>query len=308
VQQPAVIWGALVAVLFGAIGVAFWLFNRQQEPETGARVSLPSSVMGWQRAPDGQHYDPETIFSYIDGHAEVYLAYGLRGCTAERYSGPVGEPDLILDIFEMASPADAFGVFTHDTEGETVGIGRDSRFRYGWLSFWQGSHFVSIVAEGETTIAEEATLELGRQVAALLPSEGVAPSILEALPEAGLEVRSVRYLHHPQILNTHLSIDPENLLGLGMDAEAVLGLYQRDSDRAYLLVVDYPDERRAKRVESSVLERLATASGEGGMSPAEEAFSGCRREGNRLAVVLETRSEDWVGRLLQGVFDGGRQP
>lgn len=308
-QQPAVIWGVLVAILAGAVGFALWLFSRQPEPATfGFEASLPSSVTGWQRAPDGQHYDPETIFSYIDGHAEVYLAYGLRGCTAERYSGPAGEPDLILDIFEMASPADAFGVFTHDTEGETVGIGRDSRFRYGWLSFWQGSYFVSIVAEGETALAEEATLELGRQVAALLPSEGVAPSILEALPAAGLELRSVRYLHHPQILNTHLPIDPENLLGLGMDAEAVLGLYQRDSDRAYLLVVDYPDERRAKRAESSVLERLVTTSDEGGISPAGEAFGGCRREGNRLAVVLETRSEEWVGSLLQGVFDGGRQP
>ena len=218
-QQPAVIWGSLVAILIGAIGVAFWFFNRQQVHEAAAQIRLPSSVMGWQRAADGQHYDPETIFSYIDGHAEVYLAYGMKGCDAERYTGPGGEPDLILDIFEMASSADAFGVFTHDTEGEGVGIGRDSRYRYGWLSFWQGSNFVSIVAEGETERAEQATLELGRQVAALLPTEGVAPSILGALPGAGLETRTVRYLHHPQILNTHLPIDPENLLDLGMSWE-----------------------------------------------------------------------------------------
>ena len=227
----------------------------------------------------------------------------MKGCDAERYTGPGGEPDLILDIFEMASSADAFGVFTHDTEGEDVGIGRDSRYRYGWLSFWQGSNFVSIVAEGETERAEQATLELGRQVAALLPTEGVAPSILGALPGAGLETGTVRYLHHPQILNTHLPIDPENLLDLGMDTEVVLGTYRRDSEGAYLLVVDYPDENRAVEVENRVLEQLARPSAERGAAQPREAFSGCQREGNRLAVAVGTGSEEWLGTLLQGVFD-----
>lgn len=302
VQQPSVIWGVLVAIVVGAIGVLFWFFNRQAEPAgNGIELNLPSSVEGWHRAPAGRHYDAESIFSYINGHAEVYLAYGMRGCSAERYTGPDGQPDLILDIFEMASPADAFGVFTHDTEGEAVGIGRDSRYRYGWLSFWQGPNFVSIVAEGETELAEQATLELGRQVASLLPSEGTAPSILEALPEAGLELRSVRYLHHPQILNTHLPIDPENLLDLGMDTEAVLGTYRRDSEGAYLLIVDYPDENRAIGVENRVLEELAAA--ERDRSIGEDTFAGCRREGNRLAVALETPSEEWVGSLLQAAFD-----
>ncbi len=303
-QHPAVIWGALVAIVVGVIGVAFWFFNKQHEPAAdGVQVSLPSSVEGWQRSPDAQHYDPETIFSYIDGHAEVYLAYGMRGCDAERYTGPAGEPDLILDIFEMASSADAFGVFTHDTEGEAVGIGRESRFRYGWLSFWQGSHFVSIVAEGETELAEQATLELGRQVAALIPGEGDAPSILEALPVPGLEARSVRYLHHPQILNTHLPVDPENLLDLGMDTHAALGTYGREAERAYLLVVDYPDENRAKRVESLVLDRLSTSSSEGAPWPVDEALSGCKRKGSRLAVVLESPSEEWATDLLESVFN-----
>lgn len=306
VQQPAAIWIVLVAILLGAIGVAFWLFSRQPEsaPST-LQSTLPGSVEGWQRAAGGQLYDPETIFSYIDGHAEVYLAYGMQRCIAERYTGPEGQPDLILDIFEMGSPADAYGVFTHDTEGESVGIGADSRYRYGWLSFWQGSSFVSIVAEGESELAERATLELGRRVAALLPIDGEIPPLVQALPEKDLEVDSVRYLHHPQILSTHLPVDPGNLLDLGMDTEAVLGTYQRGSDRAHLLIVDYPNEQRASLVEARACGRVATTAVDEGDVPAETAFSGCHQEGRRLSVVLETTSEDWVVSLLQAVFDGG---
>ena len=303
-QQPAVIWGVLVASLVGAIGFALWLFCKQLAPATaGVETSLPSSVHGWQRAPDSQHYDPETIFSYINGHAEVYLAYGMQGCDAERYTGPDGEPDLIVDIFEMASPADAFGVFTHDTEGEPVGIGRDSRYRYGWLSFWQGSHFVSIVAEGESELSEQATLELGRLVAAGLPADGTTPAILEALPDEGLIAGSARYLHHPQILNTHLPVDAENLLDVGMDTPAVLGSYSRGSARAYLLIVDYPNEERAEQAEGKLLERLSAIVTRAEPTASESGFSACRREGVRLAVVAETPDGEWVEGLLQTVFD-----
>ena len=303
-QQPAVIWGVLVAILVGATGFALWLFSKQPAPATaGVEAILPNSVNGWQRVPDSQHYDPESIFSYINGHAEVYLAYGMRGCDAERYTGPDGEPDLILDIFEMASPADAFGVFTHDTEGEPVGIGRDSRYRYGWLSFWQGAHFVSIVAEGESELSEQAALELGRLVADGLPTNGALPAIIEALPEEGLIAGSTRYLHHPQILNTHLPVDAENLLDVGMDTPAVLGRYSRESARAYLLIIDYPNEERAQQAERQLLERLSTNVARADATASESGFSACRREGMRLAVVAETPDGEWAQGLLQTVFD-----
>ena len=298
-QQTAVIWGVMAALVLGAVGVALWLFARQPRPGgQGLQEKLPTTVDGWQRVPGGQSYDPETIFSYIDGHAEVYLAYGMRGCVAERFSGPEGEPDLILDIFEMASPADAFGVFTHDTEGEAVGIGRDSRFRYGWLSFWQGPYFVSIVVEGETERSQRAALELGRRVAAFLPADGSEPPIVAALPLTDLGPGSVRYLHHPQILNTHLPVDPDNLLDLGMDTHAALGTYRKDEGQVYLLVVDYPTLEQAEAVEEELLEELS--------SRPETGFSGSRREQRRLAVVWEAPTGDWATELLSEVFESGR--
>jgi hypothetical protein len=305
VQQSATVWGLLIAVLVLAIGLGIWFVARQPEPGTGSgRPELPSGVAGWQRAPGGQHYDPETIFSYIDGHAEVYLAYGMQGCNAEKYQGPEGEPDLILDIFEMASPADAFGVFTHDSEGEEVGVGRESRYRYGWLSFWQGPYFVSILAEAETPLAERATLDLGRQIAALLPDRGSRPPIVDALPTEDLVASSVRYLHHPQILNTHLPVDPENLLELGMDTPAALGTYSRGEESAHLLIVDYPQAKRAESARQKAFDRLC----EGASVPAEGVYSGCRRMDNRLAVVFEAPSERWVTTLLQAAVGSGEIP
>jgi hypothetical protein len=54
------------------------------------RAKLPDEALGWRAADRGELYDRESIFSYIDGHAEVYLAYGMESCLARRYSAPSG--------------------------------------------------------------------------------------------------------------------------------------------------------------------------------------------------------------------------
>ena len=192
-QQGAALWFLLVLIVL-AVAMAVWFLLRPNaskpvQSTAGSQLAneLPSSVEGWSAEGPATVYDPQSIYSYIDGHAEVYLAYGMSRCLARRYTAPEGESDLVLDIFEMGSPADAYGVFTHDTDGEPVGIGDGSLYRYGWLSFWQDRFFVSLMAEGESERAEQAVLELGRAVAALLPATGSsAPAIVSALPAAGV--------------------------------------------------------------------------------------------------------------------------
>jgi len=116
----------------------------------GVPPALPDEASGWKAVAPDDHYDPRTIFQYIDGHGEVYLAYGMAACHARRYVGPEGEGAAVVDMFEMASPADAFGVFTHSREGNSVAVGQGASFGFGTLSFWKGRHFVSVSAEQET--------------------------------------------------------------------------------------------------------------------------------------------------------------
>ena len=93
------------------------------------RANLPREVAGWRAVDEDEVYDQESIFSYIDGQAEVYLAYGMKRCLARRYVGPEGEPDIVVDLFELASAADAYGVFTHDRDGEDIDVGQGALLR-----------------------------------------------------------------------------------------------------------------------------------------------------------------------------------
>jgi hypothetical protein len=266
------------------------------------RPLVPAQAGAWQAADRGELYDRESIFSYIDGHAEVYLAYGMKGCLARRYTGPSGEADIALDVFEMASPADAYGVFTYDRDGERVDIGHDGLYRYGWLSFWKGSFFVSVTAESESAAARDAVLELGRSVSALIAGDGTPPPLVGELPAGGLDASSVRFLHSQQILDTHLYLGEGEVLGLAPDTPAALARYLRDGLSAHLLLVDYPEPARAERAASALAARLVPGSAEGGPAVASEGrWHAVRRRGARLVAVVGAATEELAHALLADV-------
>jgi hypothetical protein len=239
-------------------------------------LSIPEEVAGWHGVGDREEYDTDTIYGYIDGHAEVYIAYGMVRCLSRRYSGPEGEPDIVLDLFEQVSAADAFGVFTHDRDGEEVDIGQGGLFRHGWLSFWKGHWFGSVYAEGESAASKEAVLALGRAAADAMKEVGDVPPLVAELPTDGLDSRSVRFLHTQEILNGVVYLGYENALQLEPEVDAVIGRYQRPEGGGWLLLVDYPNDATAKLAEGGAI----------------EAGIAVRRKGSRLAAVLapETRT------------------
>jgi hypothetical protein len=264
------------------------------------RVKLPSQIDGWTAAKD-RLFDNKTIFSYINGAGEVYRAYNLRQCLSRRFSKP-NQPAIILDIFDMGSAPDAFGVFTHDTEGEVLDVGQDARYRPGWLSFWQHRFFVSIYMEEESTAAEKAVKELGRQVATRIGIKGRRPPILTQLPRKGLVTGSIRYLHHPVVLNYHYYVADENILNLTPHTDAVLAAYRHDKGQARLLIVAYPDSQTAEKALSGFLRHYLPDADRSGTALLENGkWAAALTIGQMLAIVLEADTRSLAENLLQSV-------
>ena len=99
------------------IGLAAWSMAAPAPRPEIPKSLLPDAVRGWQADGADHLYDAETIFEYIDGAGEVYRAYNMKALLSRRYKQS-GRPDIIADVFDMGSAADAFGVFTHDLDGE----------------------------------------------------------------------------------------------------------------------------------------------------------------------------------------------
>ena len=288
------------AVLFIALWMGFSMVSVSDAgPLEELQKALPEKVMNWTKAEEDQFYDSQTIFDYIDGAGEVYRAYHMQRCLSRRYVTPQG-PALILDIFEMASSYDAFGVFTHDPDGDALPVGQGGVYRSGWLGFWKDRFFISLYADEETDAAIKALRELAGKVASLIKKEGPKPQILSRLPKKGLQARSVRYFHDHPVLNRHYYVSTENILRLGGQTEAVLSAYQLKEGAAQVLLVKYPDADKAKEAYSSFLKHYLPDADPSGMAQLEnKKWCGASVKGPFLAVVLEADSREIAANLLR---------
>jgi hypothetical protein len=265
--------------------------------------SLPRSLGEW-RVVEGEDrfYDRKTIFDYIDGAGEVYRAYNMRKCLARRYAG--GERSaIVLDVFDMGSPADAYGVFTHDLEGDPVNAGQEGLYRAGWLRFWKGQFFVSIVDEAQSPSSRETVMRLAEAVSEKIREAGPKPGLVSRLPSTGLQARTVRYLHDPVILNTHYYLSDENILCLEPLAEAVFAEYRRDSGSAVLLIVSYPSQEKAGEAHRSVLRHYMPDAVEGVASLENGRWAAVGLRERFVAFVPESDTAELSKNLIREAMD-----
>ena len=208
----------------------------------------------------------------------------------------------MLDIFDMGSSEDAFGVFTYQQDGEPIDIGQGALSGPGWLNFWKDRFFISIYAEEETVDAESAVRELGKGVADRITSMGPKPDILSRLPQEGLEPNSIRYFHDNEMLDYHYYLSDENILKLGHDTKATLADYRMGKEEARLLLVAYPDPEKGERAFAGLLAHYLPDLNNGGAVRLENGlWATASLRGNLLIFVLEADSPELARNLLKQV-------
>jgi hypothetical protein len=212
------------------------------------RKLLPLKVENYRADGKDEFYDRQTAFRYMDGAAELYRAYAFRLLMVRKYVKK-DHPSILVELFDMGSSEDAFGIFSYQTEEEEVGIGRGSDYGGGLLRFWKGNYFVNVFAEKETPDTKRDILKIGEAVAKGIKKDGAIPKLIQYLPEEGLSQKTIRYFHLHQVLNHHYFISHDNILQLGSKTKAILATYLISGEKAktLLLIIQYPDPQKALR-------------------------------------------------------------
>ncbi len=194
-------------VIIGLILATAGIGNGEERVKMNQKVPLPLETNGWKWDGKGMNYNSKTLFSYMDGAAELYLTYGFQNLTVRRFEKS-NRPPITLEVYEVASSEDAYGVFSYEHQDETAGIGQGSEFGGGLLRFWKGKYFVSVYAEGEGADVESGIFNIGRAVANSIRGTGAEPQLVGYIPgvDLGLVDKSVRYLKSHILLNQRFFI------------------------------------------------------------------------------------------------------
>jgi len=260
------------------------------------RELLPEEIKGWRRAgPDGV-FSADSLYELIDGAAEVYRAFNVREVRSRRYVRN-GGADIIADLFDMGSPADAFGAYHFDMrEGRAAGVGRESEIVGSSLAFWKDRYFVTLTPLDDNPRIREAVLALGRAIAGSISGDGPPPDLFRMLPREGLISSRIHYFHDWAILDLLTDFGEEDIFGLSDRTEGILARYRLgnspDPDDASLLLVRYPSSLEAQKAYKG-LEASLAGYGVG---------ASVRRSGTIVAMVPGEVSRERSDALIDAVF------
>lgn len=222
-------------------------------------------VPGWAPAGDVETYDRETIFHLVDGQADSFFAYGFEQVMVQGYQDGQGTA-VRVEVWQLATDADAYGLFTASIAGEPVAVGNEGDLSPGRrLTFWQGRHTVHVRALQEV---DDAVLQgLAEAVAAALPEGGALPPLVNRLPQDNLVERGFVFFHQEISIQNEIWLGGENILGLSQETAGILARYEVDGVGARLLLVQYPSAEAASAglaaLQASGIESLVAADARG---------------------------------------------
>jgi hypothetical protein len=164
------------------------------EPQRPIAAMLPLSDLpaGWTVGKSGEHYletfNAENLYEKIDGRAESFLQYGVKGMAYTFYH-PAGDPsnEIQLYIFEMADALKALGKYGSEKpdEAEPIKVGSDGYTTAGSTLFYSGKYYTQIVSTEDNPKFAAFALELARRVADRQKpggSEGSSGPVASAAP------------------------------------------------------------------------------------------------------------------------------
>jgi hypothetical protein len=261
---------------------------------------LPDRISDWTRQDSSETYDRETIFDYIDGAGEVYRSYAFSDVVVVHYTRS-GSSGITVELFDMGTTEDAYGVFGHGREQEEAGIGGGFERKGRVLCFWQDRFYVCVSAEQSAPDMETAVEEIARAIAQNLPSGVTRPSIVQLLPPDGLVPFSDRFFHLHQSLNYHYYLQRENVLNLSAETDAVLARYAPGS--THLLIVRYGSEADAAGGLASFRERYVQDATQQTGATERGTYVSSGVHDRFVAVVLDAGSESEAGALLGAAME-----
>jgi hypothetical protein len=215
--------------------------GRALEGSGGPIVNLPKKAAAWTRPDAPKRIDAQTIFNYMDGGGELYLAYRFDHLDVYEYAS-ADQGSILVELYWMRSPDDAFGLLSNDWGGEPVDLDVNAAgvpvpqvpparalFGGGLLRLWSDALYARVLASRDTPASREQVIALGRAIVAGRTAPP-PPALVRGLPVTaapGYRLRPDRVCQFRShlVLNSVYFLSSEDILDLNQQVDAVTAQY-----------------------------------------------------------------------------------
>jgi hypothetical protein len=175
---------------------------------------LPASgeVAGWKLHNEPKNYRGDELFRMINGGAGIYHEYGFRQALSAEYVDVSGK-SISLEIYEMKSPASAYGIYTFKMgdNGKALSIGREALLQDYYLNFWKGNLLVTVIGRDSEERTVEGVVGLAKAVDARITHTGERPDLAVLMLRQPLGFSHPKYVLGPLGVKNSYIFDTENI-------------------------------------------------------------------------------------------------
>jgi len=176
-----------IALILGIVGF-LWSTCSQ-----AADFKFPS-VSGWRQAGEIQTFDSNTLYEYINGGADLYLAYDFEELKVAEYQNDK-KAAVTVEVYRHRTPTHAFGIYSQERYpgANFIEVGVQGYLEKQALNFLFGSTYAKITSFDAGPEEQSILLAFAKAVAGNLGEKGAFPSIVTAFPAEGKVKNSEKF-------------------------------------------------------------------------------------------------------------------
>jgi len=224
-----------------------------ERSDSSSLQSLLPQLNNWNMTEEPSSYFPESLFEFINGAAEIYLAYDFKELTVTQYGQKGSTASMAVEIYEMSNETNAFGIYGAERypDNNFIPIGIQGYAEEGMLNYLIGKYYVKLLCfEGGGQSGEYLEL-FAKSIVENTQGQTTFPTLLNHFPKKGLVANSEKFIL-------------KNVMGYSFLHDGYLSNYKvddfefdcfiiqgRNEDDAQMMLDRYLEAKKSQPIEKS---------------------------------------------------------
>ncbi len=175
---------------------SLFLYSSEDQEKASGLVSLLPEIDTWSSTEKPESYFPENLFEYINGAAEIYLAYEFKELVVSQQQKDQSEKNVAVEIYDMGNETNAFGIYSAERypDNEFIEMGIQGYIEEGTLNFLVDRYYVKLLCFECEDQSAEVLKAFSRKIVERVGKKGDFPLLLQAFPSNGLQLNSESFV------------------------------------------------------------------------------------------------------------------
>ncbi len=213
-------------------------------------IGLLPKVEDWKYSEEPQSYISGNLYEYINGAAEIYIAYDFEELIVGQYEKDTDaeEASLSVEIYDMGNEKNSFGIYSAErfSESQFISIGNQGYLEEGTLNFVVGRYYIKLLCFDCGEKSDEVLKSFSNKIVSRVKDRGQFPPVLRHFPQEGLLQNTEKYILR-------------NFMGYSFLHDGYVASYKLNEQEFDCFIIEGRNEEDAQKMLKQYLEKKSSA-------------------------------------------------